>query len=108
MSADMTIRVGRQQPTQVVPIDPLHFHHMDPTVADDVLHVDEVVLLDAGHSRGDRGQSGHLVGVVVLGREVIGCKDLQGHRDREPVHSTTFAQVHHTLATDPQALQERA
>ena len=49
--------LARQQPAQIVAVDPLHLHDADAVAIDEVVHVQQVVLLDLGHAGGDLGDA---------------------------------------------------
>ena len=74
-----------QQPAQVVAVDPFHLHDADAIPIDEILHVEQVVLLDLGDPGRRFGNPGH--GFVVAADVVVACRreDLQGDRQREVV-----------------------
>jgi len=87
-----------EQVAEIVAVDPFHLHHSDATAVDPVVDVEEVVLLDFGDARGDRGHAAHglIVGAFVF--VAFGGEDLDGNGKGEIVRPAAFTQVDYALA----------
>jgi hypothetical protein len=92
-----------QNVAEVVTVDPLHFHDADAAAIDEVVHVQQVVLLNLRHAGGNFSDSLHrrVVGPGI----VIACRreDFQCDRQSEVIRAAPLAQVNHALSAGTQA-----
>ena len=80
---------------------------MDLLLLDDVVHVNDVVVLDASNASRDAADSQHLL-AILLGR-LEGCRaeEFQRHGHAETVCSTPNAQVDGPLSSKAELSQKR-
>ena len=83
----------REQRIEVVAVDPFHLEHADAAALDEVLHVEQIVVLDLGDLRADGGHPLHRLAVGPLIGKPLGRKELEGNRQREVVGSAALAEV---------------
>ncbi len=88
----------RQQPAQVVSVDPLHFHDADAVVLDPIVYVEKVVLLNLGDVGRHVGDPPHGVVIRSIVFVALGRKNLQRHRKREAIGAAPLAQIDDSLA----------
>jgi hypothetical protein len=104
--ADAVEHSRHQQMAEVVAVDPLHHHHANAIAVDEVLHVEQVVVLDLRHAGRDVGDAGHRLVVLARRGKPLRRKDLQRHGERERVGSAPFGEIHHALAAAAQQAAE--
>ncbi len=94
--------LSREEDAQVVAVQPFHLHHADVILREEVVNMQQVVVLNAGHAGGDLGHTAHvlIVGVGVAVR--FGREDLEGHGQRKAVGPAPFAEVDGPLAARAQ------
>ncbi len=95
LDAPQTLR--KEQTIQVVTVHPLHDHHANSVAVDEVVHVEQVIVLDLSHVSGDVGNATHrfVVGPVIV--VSIGGKDFDRYGQRETVCSAAFREVDDAL-----------
>ena len=93
---------GGQQLGEVVAVDPLHLHDADSPLLDEVLHIEQIVLLDLGNPGGHRRDAVHRLHVELLGLIPLWRENLEGHRQCEVAGALPLGQVDHALTASPQ------
>ena len=97
---------GPAEPLQVVTVDPLHLEQADAAMLDEVVHVDQVVLLNPRDAAGDRGEPPHLGFVSADARVGRGRKDFERDAPLKTVGPLPLAQKDDSLAACSQAAQK--
>ena len=93
---------GCEQHVEVVAVDPFHLLDADAAPLDEILHVEQVVVLNLGDAAGDRRHPLHRLAVVPLVGESLGRKELERDRQREIVAAAPLAEIDDPLAAGPQ------
>ncbi len=97
---------GAAEALQVVAVDPLHLEQADTAMLDEVVHVDQVVLLNPRDAAGDRGEPPHFGFVSGDARVGRGRKDFERDPPLKTVGPLPLAQKHDSLTARSQAAQE--
>ena len=87
----------REQRIEIVAVDPFHLEHADAAALDEVLHVEQIIVLNLGDPRADLGHPLHRFAIAPLIGESLGRKELERDRQREVIGPAALARVDDAL-----------
>ncbi len=74
-----------QHAAEVISVDPLHRHHSNAIAVDEIVHVQQIILLNLRDAGSHPSHSGHGVFVIASGFVTLRGKNLHGDRQSESV-----------------------